>query len=64
VYICGIGGSDYITTSELQASAFLLECAPKSDRVNAASSAFQLMSNTYASKGELSHAQACKYAVI
>ncbi|KAL9181492.1 hypothetical protein ACHAXT_010297 [Thalassiosira profunda] len=59
VYICGIGGSDYITTAELQASAFLTECPPKSDRVEAASSAFKLMSNSYATKGELSHAQAC-----
>ncbi len=63
VYICGIGGSDYITTSKLQASAFLEECPPKSDRVKAASSAFQLMSNSYATKGELSHAQACKCAI-
>jgi glycine/D-amino acid oxidase-like deaminating enzyme len=63
VYICGIGGSDYITTSELQASAFMEECPPKSDRVKAASSAFQLMSNSYATKGELSHAQACKCAI-
>ncbi len=62
VYICGIGGSDYITTSELQSSAFLEDCPPKSNRVKAASSAFQLMSNTYATKGELSHAQACKCA--
>ncbi|KAL3771606.1 hypothetical protein ACHAW5_006633 [Stephanodiscus triporus] len=59
VYICGIGGSDYVTTSELQASAFLDECPPKSDRVEAALSAFHLMSNSYATKGELSHAQAC-----
>ncbi|KAL7525165.1 hypothetical protein ACHAXR_001885, partial [Thalassiosira sp. AJA248-18] len=58
IYICGIGGSDYITTPELQASAFLDDCLPKPDRVKAASSAFQLMSNSYATKGELSHAQA------
>jgi hypothetical protein len=60
IYICGIGGSDYITTSELQESAFLDECLPKSDRVEAASSAFRMMSNSYAKKGVLSHSQACK----
>ena len=59
VYICGIGGSDYITTSELKDSAFLSDCPPKDDRVDAASSAFQMMSDTYATEGELSHAQAC-----
>ena len=59
VYICGIGGSDYITTSELKASAYLTECLPKDDRIEAASSAFKMMSNTYSSEGELSHAQAC-----
>lgn len=61
IYICGIGGSDYITTPELQASAFLGDCPPREDRVEAASSSFRLMSNTYATKGELSHAQACEY---
>ena len=59
VYICGIGGSDYITTSELQASAFLSSCPPKTDRVEAASKAFTMMSNLYATKGELSKTQAC-----
>lgn len=59
IYICGIGGSDYISTSELQASAFLTSISPKPDRVEAASSAFKMMSNSYATEGELSHAQAC-----
>lgn len=59
IYICGIGGSDYITTAELQSSAFLDECPAKTDRVKAASSAFTMMSNSYATQGELSHAQAC-----
>lgn len=59
VYICGIGGSDYITTSELQDSAFLFDCPPRDDRTEAASSAFRMMSDTYATLGELSHAQAC-----
>ena len=60
IYICGIGGSDYVTTAELQASAFLSSCPPKPDRVEAATSAFRLMSNSYATKGELSKTQACK----
>ncbi len=59
VYICGIGGSDYITTSELQDSAFLFDCTPKEDRVEAASSAFTMMSDTYKSRGELDRTQAC-----
>jgi len=59
IYICGIGGSDYVTTAELQASAFLSSCPPKPDRVEAATSAFRLMSNSYATKGELSKTQAC-----
>ena len=60
IYICGIGGSDYVTTPELQAAAFISSCPPKPDRVEAASQAFRLMSNSYAQEGELSHAQACK----
>ena len=59
VYICGIGGSDYITTAELQNSAFLFDCPPKDDRVEAASSSFQMMSDTYSTKGELGTTQAC-----
>ena len=59
VYICGIGGSDYITTPELKASAYLEECLPKDDRVEAASSAFKMMSQTYAKEGELLTKQAC-----
>eukprot|EP00804_Cyclotella_cryptica_P018067 CCRYP_017606-RA/>CCRYP_017606-RA protein AED:0.03 eAED:0.03 QI:84/1/1/1/1/1/2/396/482 len=59
VYICGIGGSDYISTSDLQSSAFLSSCPPKPDRVTAATSAFHAMSNTYAQKGELQTVQAC-----
>ena len=57
VYICGIGGSDYITTSELQDSAFLFDCPPKDDRVEAAASAFQMMSDTYSTRGELAKTQ-------
>jgi len=59
IYICGIGGSDYITTSELQSSAFLSSCPPKSDRADAASAAFTTMSKTYKESGELLTVQAC-----
>ena len=59
IYICGIGGSDYITTSELQSSAYLSSCPPKSERAEAATSAFQTMSATYKEYGELQTVQAC-----
>ena len=59
IYICGIGGSDYIMADQLQANAFVSSCLPKPTRVEAATSSFQLMSNTYATEGELSRAQAC-----
>eukprot|EP00970_Alexandrium_tamarense_P019902 scaffold14599_cov200-Alexandrium_tamarense.AAC.2 len=59
IYICGIGGSDYITTQELQSDAFLTNCPPKEDRMEAAKTAFQTMSDTYATKGELMTVQAC-----
>lgn len=59
IYLCGIGGSDYITTAELKASAFLESCEAKPDRVEAAKSAFQMMSNSYATNGELDRVQAC-----
>ena len=64
IYICGIGGSDYITTAELRESAFLDECPPNSDRVEAATSAFQTMSNSYATMGVLSHSQACECVLL
>jgi glycine/D-amino acid oxidase-like deaminating enzyme len=59
IYICGIGGSDYISTSQLQSCAFLEECPPREDRANAATKAFTTMSNTYKEKGELMTIQAC-----
>lgn len=59
IYICGIGGSDYITTQELQSDAFLTNCPPKEDRMEAAKTAFRTMSDTYATKGELMTVQAC-----
>ncbi len=59
IYICGIGGSDYIPTDELKGGAYREECNAKESRVEAASNAFQTMSNTYKVSGELEKVQAC-----
>lgn len=59
IYLCGIGGSDYITSEELKAGAYREVCEAKPDRVKAASDSFQEMSVQYRSKGELDRVQAC-----
>jgi glycine/D-amino acid oxidase-like deaminating enzyme len=60
IYICGIGGSDYITTEELKKGAFRGEsCKPNEARVEAAKASFQTMSSVYKETGELDRAQAC-----
>jgi glycine/D-amino acid oxidase-like deaminating enzyme len=59
IYICGVGGSDYISTTDLQSGAFLRDCPPVEARVEAAVNAFQEMSATYAAAGELERTQAC-----
>jgi len=59
IYICGIGGSDYITKEELKTGAYLEECNAKENRVDAASNAFREMSATYRKDGELDRSQAC-----
>ena len=59
IYICGIGGSDYITKEELKTGAYREECNAKEDRVEAASNAFQEMSAAYRKEGELDRVQAC-----
>ena len=59
IYICGIGGSDYITKEELKTGAYLEECNAKESRVDAASNAFREMSATYRKDGELDRSQAC-----
>eukprot|EP00979_Chaetoceros_neogracilis_P003936 scaffold687_cov288-Chaetoceros_neogracile.AAC.28 len=59
IYICGIGGSDYITKEELKTGAYREECNAKDSRVDAASSAFREMSATYRKEGELDRVQAC-----
>jgi FAD dependent oxidoreductase len=58
IYICGIGGSDYISTKELKQSAFLGDCPPKLDRVEAATKSFRDMASTYETIG-LAQQQAC-----
>lgn len=58
IYICGIGGSDYISKTDLKEGAFRNECNAKDSRVEAAMSSFQEMSATY-QNGELDRAQAC-----
>jgi len=59
IYLCGIGGSDYITKEELKKNAFLEECNANPNRVDAASNAFKEMSSTYKNLGELDRIQAC-----
>lgn len=59
VYICGIGGSDYISTEDLKQGAFREVCEAKDTRVEAAKAAFQSMSSTYEKVGELDRSQAC-----
>jgi glycine/D-amino acid oxidase-like deaminating enzyme len=59
IYICGIGGSDYISKDDLKEGAFREECNAKELRVEAASGAFREMSSLYNSKGSLEKVQAC-----
>jgi glycine/D-amino acid oxidase-like deaminating enzyme len=59
IYICGIGGSDYISKEELKTGAYREECNAKENRVEAASSAFKEMSASYRKNGELDRVQAC-----
>jgi len=59
IYICGIGGSDYISKDELKNGAYREECNAKETRVNAAVNAFQTLSLKYQQSGELETTQAC-----
>ncbi|GKY93919.1 hypothetical protein MPSEU_000358800 [Mayamaea pseudoterrestris] len=59
VYICGIGGSDYISKDDLKEGAFRDVCEPNESRVDAAKGAFGEMSSLYKSEGELDKMQAC-----
>ena len=59
IYICGIGGSDYIPKDELKAGAYRQVCEAKESRVAAATASFQEMSAVYKTDGELDRTQAC-----
>ena len=59
IYICGIGGSDYIPKDELKQGAFRTECNANPVRAEAAQGAFQSMSSLYEQQGELDRTQAC-----
>ena len=59
IYICGIGGSDYISTADLKNGAFLEDCQAKEQRVEAAKSSFEQMSSLHRTSGELDRTQAC-----
>ena len=59
IYICGIGGSDYITTQELKQGAYREVIEANDSRVKAASDSFRELSSLYREKGELDRTQAC-----
>lgn len=59
IYICGIGGSDYITKEELKEGAFREVIEANESRVKAASDSFKELSTVYKKKGELDRTQAC-----
>ena len=59
IYICGIGGSDYIQKDELKNGAFRGVCEANEQRVDAAMASFQEMSSVYKKEGELQTSQAC-----
>eukprot|EP00591_Stephanopyxis_turris_P011691 CAMPEP_0195508198 /NCGR_PEP_ID=MMETSP0794_2-20130614/1482_1 /TAXON_ID=515487 /ORGANISM="Stephanopyxis turris, Strain CCMP 815" /LENGTH=419 /DNA_ID=CAMNT_0040635105 /DNA_START=205 /DNA_END=1464 /DNA_ORIENTATION=- len=59
IYLCGIGGSDYIPKEELKSGAFRQECNANPSRVDAASDSFREMSAQYRADGELDRIQAC-----
>lgn len=59
IYLCGIGGSNYISKDELKSGAFREECNANDARVEAATKSFQSMSTLYEREGELDRTQAC-----
>jgi len=59
IYLCGIGGSDYVQKEELKRGAFRDECLANDSRVEAAKASFQSMSSMYKKVGELERTQAC-----
>ena len=61
IYICGIGGSDYISTAQLKDGAFLENCEANPTRAEAAQASFRDMAPSYqeANGGSLQKSQAC-----
>jgi len=59
IYLCGIGGSNYIPKEDLKKGAFREVCGANEDRVDAATRSFQQMSEQYKMNGELLRTQAC-----
>lgn len=59
VYICGIGGSKYVTEEELKGGAFRGAIEADPARVDAACKSFKEMSARYRAHGKLRTAQAC-----
>jgi glycine/D-amino acid oxidase-like deaminating enzyme len=59
IYICGIGGSDYITKEELKEGAYREIIEANESRVQAASDSFKELSSLYSKKGVLDRTQAC-----
>jgi len=47
VYLCGIGGSDYVPADELRHGAYLHECEPRPERIQKGKEAFWLMSSKF-----------------
>lgn len=59
IYICGIGGSDYISADQLKLGAFRDQCDANPSRVDAASAAFRQLSTMYENNGRVAVTQAC-----
>lgn len=61
IYICGIGGSEYIPKDALKKGAFREEnaCLADESRVDAATESFKEMSRTYRAHGNVGKVQAC-----
>jgi glycine/D-amino acid oxidase-like deaminating enzyme len=59
IYLCGIGGSDYISKNDLKIGAFRKVCEANDSRVTAARDSFREMSSSYKKYGELDKVQAC-----
>lgn len=59
IYICGIGGSDYIPKDALKQGAFREKCEANPTRAEAAMASFRSMSSLYEKEGELDRMQAC-----